>query len=97
MASAAGGSWPLMSFTDEQYRTMHIGRHWSPAYSDPNFKTIEDECPCPTEDCGHVARDKIDPECPQHGREAMKTLRSGHLASDCPGKPVQVSVSDGRS
>lgn len=75
-----------MRFTDEDYRTMHIGRHWPPSYRVGGPETIEDECPCPVEPCGLVAHHKIDPDCPQHAMSAAKTIRSNHLAKDCPGE-----------
>lgn len=66
---------------------MHIGRHWPSIYRLPGATTIEDECPCPVEPCGHVAHDKIDPDCPQHALDAMKTMRSRHSPEECPGAP----------
>lgn len=78
-----------VKLTDEDFRTMHIGRHWPVSYSHGKGETIEDQCPCPTEPCGHIAHDKIDPDCPQHAMSAAKTMRSNHLAKDCPGERGQ--------
>lgn len=59
---------------------MHIGRSWPGMQPD-----LEDECPCPQEPCGLIAVEKIDPNCPQHGR-GEKTIRASHLPEHCPGK-----------
>jgi hypothetical protein len=75
-----------MSLTDEDFRTMHIGRHWPPSYRAGGARTIEDDCPCPIEPCGHIQHDKIHPNCPQHAMSAGKTIRSNHLAKHCPGE-----------
>ena len=56
----------------------HVGRSWT-------GHTIEDECPCSQEVCGLVQFDVMS-DCPEHGRQASKTMRQGHLAVDCPGK-----------
>jgi hypothetical protein len=61
----------------------HISRSW-PTTGTP----IEDECPCPQEPCGHVARDRIDPDCPQHPIQRAKTIRSCHTPENCPGERV---------
>jgi hypothetical protein len=79
-------------FTSEDFATMHVGRHWPGSYKQGQRgtragQTIEDECPCPTEPCGLVARDKIDPECPQHGLTREKTIRSSHRSAECPERP----------
>lgn len=64
---------------------MHIGRHWPDSYRKPGAETIEESCPCPTERCGLVDSDKIDPDCDQHPLSAGKTMRASHTAEDCPG------------
>jgi hypothetical protein len=65
----------------------HIGRHWPSGYRKNNVgATIEDNCPCEVEPCGLVSYDKIDPDCPQHGPMAAKTIRTSHAAEDCPGQ-----------
>jgi hypothetical protein len=57
----------------------HMGRSF---YGHP----LEDECPCPQEECGLVHSRKVDPECPQHGFKAAKTIRQGHPVDECPGR-----------
>jgi hypothetical protein len=44
---------------------------------------MEDECPCPQEPCGLIARDKAVEDCPQHYFGRSKTMRSIHFAADC--------------
>lgn len=46
---------------------------------------LEDDCPCPQEACGFVARDKADPSCPEHSATAVKTIRRSHRPDACPG------------
>ena len=49
---------------------------------------LEDDCPCPKAPCGLVIMDGLggDPDCPQHGLAASKTLRQIHRAEDCPAR-----------
>lgn len=54
----------------------HVGRSWT-------GHDIEDVCPCPKAPCG-LAIFNGDPDCPQHGFRAAKTIRQGHDAIDCP-------------
>lgn len=54
----------------------HMGRSWSGHH-------MEDECPCPQEPCGLIARDKVVETCPQHYFGRSKTMRSIHRVEDC--------------
>ncbi len=64
--------------TDFHY---HMGRAWS-------GHEIEDACPCRKEPCGLVG-DGADPECPQHGPQFARTMRSGHYADECPARKAR--------
>lgn len=55
----------------------HVGRAFTGHH-------LEDECPCPQEECGLVSIDKANPECLQHPLGRFKTIRQGHKASACP-------------
>lgn len=57
----------------------HIGRSWDA------MRHCEDACPCPQEPCGLVSRHTVVDSCDQHPPKAMKTIRQGHMAKDCPG------------
>lgn len=67
-----------MTALSPQFLGMHIGRSWG-------GHPLEDECPCPQEPCGLVDQGRVDPECPEHTIEAMKTIRQGHKTEACPG------------
>lgn len=54
----------------------HMGRSWTGHH-------MEDECPCPQEACGLIARDKVAEDCPQHYFGRSKTMRSIHRVADC--------------
>lgn len=56
----------------------HIAR----AFSGPS--ELEADCPCPKAPCGGVINSQRDPHCPQHAISACKTIRSSHLAANCP-------------
>ncbi len=56
----------------------HVSRSFSSTH-------LEDDCPCPQEACGFVARDKVDPSCPEHSATAVKTIRRSHRPYACPG------------
>lgn len=62
-------------------RGFHISRG---AQADP----FAPECGCGVAVCGMVDTSLIDPDCPQHGKSAGKTLRGGHIAPNCPGEPL---------
>lgn len=49
---------------------------------------LEDDCPCPQEACGFVARDKIRVDCPEHSIWAAKSIRRSHRPDACPGPVV---------
>lgn len=54
---------------------MHFGRSW-------DGHALEDACPCDQAPCGLIAAE--DPECPEHGVKAARTMRQLHRAADCP-------------
>lgn len=58
--------------------TWHVGRSFGSTH-------LEDTCPCPQEACGLVARDRVDPRCPQHTATSNKTIRQAHRPDACPG------------
>jgi len=58
---------------------VHFGRSFYPDH------WLEDDCPCPKEDCGLVAFDKVVDECEQHPLGRCKTIRQSHKEEDCPG------------
>lgn len=58
----------------------HIGRSW-------DGHAIEDECPCPKAPCGLVVQETASEECDQHPLSAGRTIRQGHPAGQCPGRP----------
>lgn len=60
---------------------IHMGRSWT-------GHELEDQCPCLKERCGLVSDRGIDPECPQHGYMAARTMRQLHDARHCPGRPA---------
>lgn len=57
----------------------HFGRSWK-------GHLIEDECECEClqAPCGLVEGFRVLPDCPQHSPTAAKTMRQGHVATDCP-------------
>lgn len=57
----------------------HYGRSWT-------GHKIEDECECPQAPCGLVEGFQVANDCPQHSPTAAKTMRQGHVATDCPVK-----------
>lgn len=57
-------------------KDFHMGRSWSGHH-------MEDECPCPQEPCGLIARENAVESCPQHYFGRAKTMRSIHRAEDC--------------
>lgn len=59
--------------------SQHISRLWDNGYDGP--------CPCGRAPCGLVDSEKIHPACVMH--RAYKTVRSSHVAEDCP-------IKDGR-
>ena len=63
-------------------RQVHISRGW------PGQQHIEEACPCPKERCGYVSIANVLDTCDQHSRDAGRTIRSSHLASDCPEIPA---------
>ncbi|MGW1998409.1 hypothetical protein [Embleya sp. NPDC001921] len=65
--------------------TFHRGRSWVGHH-------VEDACPCPQEPCGLVAGDRIDPTCTEHPAAALKSIRQGHEAPDCPGPDLRAAV-----
>ena len=56
----------------------HFGRSWS------GPGPLEADCPCPKTPCGLVSSDNVAPDCQQHPAERCKTMRTVHLAEDCP-------------
>ncbi|BDM70584.1 hypothetical protein HEK616_40710 [Streptomyces nigrescens] len=70
--------------------TRHVGRSWDgPGH-------LEALCPCPLAPCGLVDVDNVDDKCKQHPPMRCKTMRTGHLAEDCPGTGRAVVVALGR-
>lgn len=62
----------------------HISRHWD------GPGRLEEECPCPKEECGMVNSDRPAEQCSEHNalRQGAKSIRSGHRAVDCPGREL---------
>lgn len=61
--------------TEQPYRTMHMGRHWSG--NEP-----ERDCPCPKAACGLV--EGWDEGCEHHAPKFTHTMRQVHLSERCP-------------
>jgi hypothetical protein len=59
----------------------HIGRSWE-------GHRLEDACPCPQAPCGLVIQDEVDPACPEHPFERVKSIRQSHPADHCPATRV---------
>ena len=59
-----------------------MGRSW-PGMGNP----LERDCPCPKEPCGLVDQEKANPDCMEHPMRRRKTMRQGHPAGECPGRP----------
>lgn len=57
--------------------TLHLGRSWWPHHE------LEDACPCKKAPCGLADGDGIDPDCPEHGWKAAKTMREMHRDEVC--------------
>jgi ribosomal protein L37E len=64
---------------------LHMGRSFT-------GHELEDSCPCPKERCGLVTQDTADPDCPQHGFAAAKTMRQFHEPRYCPAQPAIVRL-----
>jgi hypothetical protein len=64
--------------TERHTDTWHISRSFVSTH-------LEDACPCPQEECGFVARDRVDPACLHHPVERGKTIRRAHRPDACPG------------
>lgn len=58
---------------------MHFGR----SFEGPG--PLEAGCPCKKAPCGLV--NQVSEECDQHPMEKFQTIRSAHLADECPGAP----------
>lgn len=54
--------------------------HFGRSFGGPQH--LEEVCPCKKAACGLV--EQWHDDCQEHPPERMKTMRSGHLASDCP-------------
>lgn len=66
-----------MSHSASSLTGLHMGRSWE-------GNRIEQDCPCALAPCGLAISDTA-ADCPEHGIAAMKTMRQGHYAEDCPG------------
>jgi hypothetical protein len=65
----------------------HIGRSW------PGDTHLEDTCPCEKARCGLAVADS-NPDCPEHGLDANKTLRQWHGKDDCPNRDDDITWTD---
>ncbi|MFZ5850343.1 MAG: hypothetical protein ACOYY2_02975 [Actinomycetota bacterium] len=73
--SLHGGSWNRAGDAPD----VHIGRDWA-------GHAVEDACCCVQAPCGLVAIRRVNANCAEHDPGA--TIRQGHPAADCPGRPA---------
>lgn len=74
--SAASAEMGAFAFAHAIPAALHFSRAWSPADGV--------DCGCRRAKCGMVDSSGLDDNCDQHPISMARTIRSGHLAVDCP-------------